>query len=77
MAISLHYTCECGATTAHLDEAQAHANEDGHVVRVSGTLTSNVPVISATAIAKAAEGKARDAAILRAARDRGLLKAVR
>lgn len=75
--IQLSYRCACGAKTSDLDTAQKHADATGHVVTISGSMTSREPVVSSTKIAESAERKMREAAILRLARDRGLLKVVR
>lgn len=70
--ISLTYFCKCGWRSPVLDNAQAHADTTGHVVTVTGSITST-KTFDAKQIAKTAAEKAREAAILRAARDRGLL----
>ena len=77
MAIRLAYTCkDCSALrhSQQMDEAQKHANETDHEIMVSGVLTSTKPKISPGAIAESAAQKLRDGAVMRAARDRGLLK---
>lgn len=72
--ISLNYVCRCGWKSGILDSAQAHANATSHTVSVQGTITSNKPDEPVlTTIADRAKNTAREAAILRAARDRGLL----
>lgn len=74
MAISMAYECTgCDFDSYQLQDAQAHANRTGHVVAISGSLTANVVQFDQVAIAKAAEQKARDEAILREGRRRGIL----
>ena len=67
-----------GATTGPMLEAQDHANQTGHVIRVSGQVDDRVMVVKspepADLSAQAALRRARESAILRLARDKGLLK---
>lgn len=72
--IRMSYSCACGMNTARLEEAQGHADETGHVVRIAGEVTTRIPQVDATAIEASARARATEAEILRAARDRGLLK---
>lgn len=75
--ISLLYLCASCAQfeTSDLDSAQRHADTTGHTVRVSGTITPRVYRQTNTLFDSAATSdKVRDNAVLRAARDRGLLK---
>lgn len=78
MAITLSYSCSCGFHSGILDDAQKHANWEGHYVDVSGCMTPTVetPLKLKGDITAQARAKAKDAAIMRAARDRGLLKIV-
>lgn len=73
-----------GSTSATLLEAQDHASETGHEIRVTGVVSSaakdpvyaHVPdVADKEALAQAAALKRlREAEILRRARDKGLLR---
>lgn len=78
MAITMSYSCSCGFHTGILDDAQKHANWEGHYLDIHGCLSPTVetPLKLKGDITAQARAKARDAAILRAARDRGLLKRV-
>lgn len=74
MAIHMVYECGCGYSSHILNDAQAHANTTGHPVRIVGSLTANVQFFDTVAIEKAAEQRARDSAVMRAAKERGLLR---
>lgn len=77
MAITMDYRCtQCSYASALLDDAQAHANDTTHTLRIHGSLTPNKIIYDIVAIERAAERKMRDAAIMREARDRGLLPKV-
>lgn len=41
--IAMSYGCLCGATLPSLDDAQAHADQTGHDVIISGSVTSRRP----------------------------------
>lgn len=56
--------------TSVLELAQRHADSEGHVVNVRGTLTSRVIVIDVQTIEANAEKRLREAAIMREARRR-------
>lgn len=71
--MTMTYSCSCGWRSGLLNDAQDHANANGHVVSITGSITSNIPQVDATAIAEAARARATEAEIMRRARDRGLL----
>lgn len=73
---SWEYTCTvCKYATPLLNNAQDHANETRHHLKVHGFLTPNRPPKTTTYNAPEAQmQRARDAQILRVARDKGLLK---
>jgi hypothetical protein len=73
MAITLFYACKCGFSSGALEKAEQHAQTTSHVVNITGTLTPKI-TLDVEAISASAAEKARDSAVLRAARDRGLLK---
>jgi hypothetical protein len=82
VAITLFYYCDCGMDTATLDVAQQHANDHRndptHVVRVEGTITANAAAVAdVVQIEQAAAQRLRESAIMRAARDKGLLPDVK
>ena len=74
--ISLTYSCTCGFKTPILTSAQEHADTTQHVVEVRGSITSQKRP-KAVQIEQAARDRALNAAILRAARDRGLIKGLK
>lgn len=73
--ISMSYSCRCGWRSAVLNDAQDHANSTFHHVDLHGFITPNkLPVANTQSIEEAARKRAKESAILRAARDKGLLK---
>lgn len=71
--ITMSYACKCGYATGVLDAAQQHSNATRHHVEIHGFLTPNaVPAIIGPT-PEAIKQKLREAAILRAAREKGLL----
>lgn len=74
--ITLNYSCKCGYVSSILDDAQKHVNATRHHIDVSGFLTPNITLVKAAqeGAPEAVKERARENAILRAARDRGLLK---
>lgn len=75
--ISLTYSCTCGFKTAILTAAQEHADQTQHIIDIRGSLTAQKPPKADTAIEKSARDRALRNAILRAARDRGLIKGLK
>lgn len=74
MAIQMTYACtECAFKTVELDAAQLHADRQQHVVGIRGTITARAPLFDKEQIEASAREKAFNSALLRAARDRGLL----
>lgn len=73
----LAYSCKCGWSSRMYVDAQQHANDTGHTLDVTGTLSaSERPVAdeSALTISEALKKKVREAEILRRAKQRGLVK---
>ena len=79
MAINLFYECTtCDFQSSSLEDAQRHADEREHTISIEGTLTARPnSTANILSIEQAAARKAREAAILRAARDRNLLPKTR
>lgn len=73
--ISMSYFCtKCGYKTAILDDAQDHTNETTHHMGINGFITPNKITIDKEAIrASAQASRARDTAILRLAKEKGLV----
>lgn len=71
--ISMTYSCKCGFKSSVLDDAQGHADEEGHNVDLVGSITPRTIQFDTHAIELSAARKARESEIMRQARDRGLL----
>lgn len=75
--ISLNYACsKCTFKTSVLTDAQDHSNDTRHHITLSGFMSPNQePKSTVVYDPEAAHMKrAKDAAIMRAARDKGLVK---
>ncbi len=74
MPIQMTYRCNCGYATPILDNAIKHSNTTRHTVMITGGITpseeSRVWKYDADA---SAMQRAREAAILRTAKERGLI----
>lgn len=72
--INLTYACSrCPFKTGVLDLAQLHANNTKHAVSVHGTITAQVTELVEGKTNAAAVTRAREAVIMRIARDKGLV----
>lgn len=71
--ISMSYACKCGWESYVLSDAQDHADKEQHSVAIRGFISPRVDPRSATT-AEVVKKKAFDQAVLRAAKERGLLK---
>lgn len=74
--ISLSYSCsKCEYSTGVLNDAQEHSNSTQHHIKVQGFLTpTTTPVADLDSLRQnAAVKRMRESAILRLARDKGLL----
>ena len=70
--ISLGYRCSCGWRSGALEAAQSHADQTGHTVHVSGTISPRPK--ETVQITRSAREKLLEAEILRRAREKGLVR---
>ena len=73
--LRMYYACvSCKDRLTTLTDAQRHADASGHVVTIRGDVlpSDNVADLKKLDASDQARRKAHDAAVLRAARDRGL-----
>lgn len=73
--ITLTYSCKCGWQSVILDDAQEHSNLTRHKVEIVGSLTPNKAIPTTYVdIEERARARARESAILRIAKEKGLVR---